>query len=268
MTNIVDTHFSAWQVAADVATELSRADPALIAVPIIVGAIIAVGIHYLRSGVWIPLFINSDYRQGGASFGLCLVAGGVTTLGIVGYWALGSVERAAEGWRERQGAGLSVAADWQMETFQQLFNEVRNSKLEDLSNVPDPIANGGNQLPLTNPESWKLASRFYQDATWQRLVLDSAPLQSSWPKNPLPSTIPTEPGLVTQLPTENPALFAAIENSTRVAAQNALESVRPRVADFQSAIIVTILLFQALAWLASSVSATRDIGGDQARYFE
>ena len=188
--------------------------------------------------------------------------GVVTTLGIVGYIALGSVERAAEGWRERQGASLARADGWQFETFQQLFNEVRNSKLEDLSKVPDPIANGGNQLPLTKPESWKLAARFYQDATWKRLGLDRAPLRSEWPKTPAPSTIPSDPGIVTQLPAENPALDTAIKNSTQVAAQNALESVRSRAADFRSALIITMLLFQALAWLASSVSATRDIGGN------
>ena len=194
---------------------------------------------------------------------LYLPRGGVvTTLGIVGYIALSSVEHAAEGWRERQGTSLAGADGWQLETFQQFFSEVRNSKLEDLSNVPDPIANGGNRLPLTKPESLKLAARFYQDATWQRLGLDRAPLRSEWPKSPAPSTIPIEPGEVTQLPAENPALFAAIENSTRVAAQNALESVRSRAADFRTALIAMVLLFQAVAWLASSVSATRDIGGN------
>ena len=101
-----------------------------------------------------------------------------------------------------------------------------------------------------------------QDATWKRLGLDRAPLRSEWPKSPAPSTIPSEPGTVTQLPAENPALFAAIENSTQIAAQNALESVRSRVADFRSTLILTMLLFQAVAWLASSVSATRDIGGN------
>lgn len=186
---------------------------------------------------------------------------GVTLFGIVGLFALGSVEKAADWWRERQKTSLSTADGWQFESFQKLFNEVRASKNEDLSNVPDPIANGGNQLPLTKPESWKLAARFYNDATWQRLTLDSAPFLSDWPQKPTPPTVPADPGRVTPLPSENPALFAAIENSTRVAAQHALESVNTHAADFCSALILWMLLAQAIAWIVSTVSATRDIGG-------
>ena len=172
MSASTETIFSAWQTVAAVAMELARANPGLIAIPAITGIAVAAVIEMLRSRVWIPVFFNGDYRQGSGSFCIGLAGGVVTAIGIVGVFALGSIERAADGWRERQSLDLSIADGWQFETFQQLFNEVRASKLEDLSNVPDPIANGGNQLPLTKPESWNLATRFYHDAIWRRLGMD------------------------------------------------------------------------------------------------
>ena len=178
------------------------------------------------------------------------------------------MDRAAEGWRERQTASLSAADAWQLETFQQLFNEVRNSKSEDLSDVPDPVANGGNQLPLSKPESWKLAARFYNNAVWQRLHLGSAPLAGGWPDAPAPPEVPVpvvtagaRPS-VTPHPSDNPALFAAVENCTRAASKHALENVRSRTGDFRTALILTMLLLQAVSWITITVTATRDIGGN------
>lgn len=75
MTNFADTLFSAWWTAADVVIELSRANPALIALPVIVGIAVALGLHYLRASVWIPFFINGDYRQSGRNFCICLGGG-------------------------------------------------------------------------------------------------------------------------------------------------------------------------------------------------
>lgn len=260
MSTSPDTVFSAWQTAAAVAMELVRANPALIAVPAIVGIAVAVLVEFLRSRVWIPVFVNGDYRQGSGSLCMGLGAGAITAIGILGLFALGSIERAAEGWRERQHSILSSADGWHFETFQQLFNDVRASRFEDLSNVPDPVANGGNQLPLTKPESWKLASGFYHDATWRRLGMNRAPLSSGWPEASAPPDVPLEPGIVTPNPAENPALFAAIENSTRLASKHALESVSARAENFRTTIIVSMLLLQVISWLTISVAATRDIG--------
>jgi hypothetical protein len=261
MNSFPDTIFSAWQTAADIALELVRVSPGLIAIPVIVGIAVAVLVELLRSRVWVPVFVNGDYRQGASSFCMGLAGGGVTAIGIVGVFALGSVERATDGWRERERSNLSAADGWHFEMFQRLFNEVRESKREDLSNVPDPVANGGNQLPLTKPESWKIATRFYHDATWQRLSMGRAPLCSGWPENPTPPDVPVEPGIVTPNPAENPALFAAIENSTRIAAKHALESVNSRAADFRTALLISMLLLQAISWLTISVAATQDIDG-------
>ena len=261
MNTSPDTFFSAWQTAAAVAMELVRANPGLIAVPALVGIAVAVLVELLRSRVWIPVFVNGDYRQGVGSFCISLGGGVVTAIGIVGVFALGSIERAADGWRERERSNLSAADGWQFEMFQRLFNEVRDAKREDLSNVPDPVANGGNQLPLTKPESWKLAAKFYHDATWQRLSMDRSPLFSGWPENPTPPAVPVEPGIVTPNPAENPALFAAIENSTRLASKHALESVSSHAGDFRTALIVSMLLLQAISWLTISVAATQDIDG-------
>ena len=148
MTNFSENFLSAWWTSVDVLSELGRANPGLIAVPLLVGILVAVGIHYLRAKLWIPYFINGDYRQSSANFCICLGGGVVATIGIIGVFALGSLERAAEGWRERQGASLSAAEMWQLETFQQFFNEVRTSKLEDLSNVPVRCARFLDRNPL------------------------------------------------------------------------------------------------------------------------
>lgn len=71
MTNFIDTLL----IATDVVMELGRANPALIAVLVIVGIVVSLGLHYLRAGVWIPFFINGDYRQSGANFCICLGGG-------------------------------------------------------------------------------------------------------------------------------------------------------------------------------------------------
>ena len=74
MNTSPDTFFSAWQTAAAVAMELVRANPGLIAVPALVGIAVAVLVELLRSRVWIPVFVNGDYRQGVGSF--CISLGG------------------------------------------------------------------------------------------------------------------------------------------------------------------------------------------------
>ena len=73
MSISTDSLFSAWHAAAEVVIELIRLNPALIAVLVLVGLGVAYAVHFLRSRIWIPLFINGDYRQSGGNFCICLV---------------------------------------------------------------------------------------------------------------------------------------------------------------------------------------------------
>ena len=75
MDTPTDTLLSGWQTAGAVAIELIRANPAWLAVPLVVGVAVAVLVAILRSRLWIPTCINSDYRQGFGSFCIGLMGG-------------------------------------------------------------------------------------------------------------------------------------------------------------------------------------------------
>ncbi len=239
--------------------ELIRSSPGLVLLPLVFGVVIAVLFGVLRSRMWVPLFINGEYRQSGASFCIGLLGGVVTVAAIVGAFAISSAERAAEGWRERERAKLSADNQWQSELFRRLFDEVRKSQREDLGSIPDPVANGGTQLPLTKPESWKLAAQTCHEAVWSRLQMDRSPLAGGWPEQPAAPEVPVTPGMVSPHPSENPALFAAIEKDTLAAASHATERVRKSEGGYRSALIVALLLAQLASWITISVSASRDI---------
>lgn len=54
--------------------ELIRTSPGLVLLPLVLGVVAAVLFGVLRSRVWVPLFINGEYRQSAASF--CIGLGG------------------------------------------------------------------------------------------------------------------------------------------------------------------------------------------------
>ena len=75
MDTPTDTLLSGWQTAGAVVIELIRANPAWLAVPLVVGVAVAVLVAILRSRLWIPTCINSDHRQGFGSFCIGLMGG-------------------------------------------------------------------------------------------------------------------------------------------------------------------------------------------------
>lgn len=54
--------------------ELIRSSPGLVLLPLVLGVVVAVLFGVLRSRVWVPVFINGEYRQTVASF--CIGLGG------------------------------------------------------------------------------------------------------------------------------------------------------------------------------------------------
>lgn len=262
MNNPTDTLFSAWQTAATCASELARSSPGNVLLPVIAGAGAWLVLELLRSKVCVPFLFNGDYRQTTASFCIGLFGGGVTAAVIVGLFAVSSPERAAESWKERSRSLLFSDDQWHLEVFRRLFDEIRNTAREDLKDIPDPVAHGGTKLPLTKPESWKLAESVCHDAAWSRLTLGSAPLAAEWPEKPAPSHVPPTPGIVSRHPMENPALFAAIESTTQAGATHAAQHVREHEGGFRAALLVSMLLAQLASWLTIILSATRDISAE------
>lgn len=143
--------------------------------------------------------------------------------------------------------------------FRRLFDEVRKSGHEDLRDIPDPVVDGGAKLPLTKPESWKLAAQICHDAVWQRLQMKHSPLAGGWPEQPAVPEVSFKSGTVSPHPAENPLLFAAIDKDTLAAASHATERVRKSEGGYRSALIVALLLAQLASWITISVSASRDI---------
>lgn len=54
--------------------ELIRSSPGLVLLPLVLGIVVAVLFAVLRSRVWVPVFINGEYRQTVPSF--CIGLGG------------------------------------------------------------------------------------------------------------------------------------------------------------------------------------------------
>lgn len=54
--------------------ELIRSSPGLVLLPLVLGIVAAVLFGVLRSRVWVPVFMNGEYRQTVVSF--CIGLGG------------------------------------------------------------------------------------------------------------------------------------------------------------------------------------------------